>query len=205
MWPLGDYERLVSEIKRRENMNIPVTFGILIADYRQVKCREYILNYINRFNYKSDRYINFYLPGYLEEDISRKRKDKIRIHEKEYYFDEEIYMRFLYKLESDFEIDYPYNPVLLLLEYDRGNFKKSKRIVIELDKDGADIKLVGELFERIFSYATSSSSINNISNKLMKTEITDGLLDSIIAAIDNSYLTAIYDKANNIAKYKLKK
>jgi hypothetical protein len=46
MWPLGSYDRMVHEIKRRENRDIPVTFGILIADYRQQINREYILNYI---------------------------------------------------------------------------------------------------------------------------------------------------------------
>lgn len=47
MWPLGQYDRLVHEIKRREDNSIPVTFGLLIADYNQQTCREYILNYID--------------------------------------------------------------------------------------------------------------------------------------------------------------
>lgn len=35
MWPLGYYDRIVHDIEERENRDIPLTFGILIADYRQ--------------------------------------------------------------------------------------------------------------------------------------------------------------------------
>lgn len=203
MWPLGQYERLVHEIKRRENRDIPITFGLLVADYQQQKCREYILNYIDRFNYKSDRYINFYLPGYLEENCYSTQQ-KITINKKDYFFNREIYLDFLCKLELDFRIDYPYNPVLILLEYDNGHFSKTRRIIIELDSNGSDIKQVGQVFEKIFEIAKENISINDFSKVLMKDELKGGLLNNIIDGIDNSYLTAIYNKAKDVKKYKLK-
>lgn len=91
MWPLGEYERLVHEIKRRENSDISITFGLLIVDYRQQLNREYILNYINRFNYKSNKYINFYLPGYYEEEIYGSEQT-IKINAKKYYFSDEMFV-----------------------------------------------------------------------------------------------------------------
>ena len=44
---------------------ISITMGILIADYRQTDAREYILNYMNRFDELSGKYIDFYLPTTL--------------------------------------------------------------------------------------------------------------------------------------------
>lgn len=204
MWPLGQYDRLVHEIKRREDNSIPVTFGLLVADFNQQRCRDYILNYIDRFDYKSDRYINFYLPGYLEEDFHG-NNEKITIKKKNYYFGREVYLKFLNKLEDDFMIDYPYNPVLILLEYARGHFSKTKRIIIELDSDGSDIKKAGELFEKIFEIAKKSVSIQDFSKSLQKNSLKQGILDRIIEGIDNSYLTAIYTQTKEVRKYKLNK
>ncbi|OAX50331.1 hypothetical protein [Paenibacillus sp. AD87] len=203
MWPLGQYERLVHEIKRRENLEIPVTFGLLIADYRQQQCRDYILNYIDRFDYKSGKYINFYLPGYLEESFDNS-DEKITIKGKHYYFSSEVYLEFLNKLEADFAIDYPYNPVLVLLEYNKGHFDKAKRIIIELDADGSDIKKSGDVFDKIFTIAKENVDINDFSRALQKDSLKKGMLDKIIEGVDNSYLTAIYNQVKDVKKYKLK-
>ncbi|GIO97184.1 hypothetical protein J14TS5_22700 [Paenibacillus lautus] len=203
MWPLGQYDRLVHEIKRREDNSIPVTFGLLIADYNQQTCREYILNYIDRFNYKSGRYINFYLPGYLEENFYHSN-NKIIIKDKKYYFNREIYLEFLDKLEKDFSIDYPYNPVLILFEYDQGHFSKTKRVVIELDSNGSGIKKVGEIFEKIFELAKTNVNIRDFSKALQKSSLREGMLDKIIEGIDNSILTVVHNQTKNLRKYSLK-
>jgi hypothetical protein len=203
MWALGTYERLVYEIKRRENPDLPVTFGLLIADFDQQKCREYVLNYIDVFNYKSGEYINFYLPGYMEDEMYQSEK-KITIKNKNYYFKREIFHEFLMKLEQDFGIDFPYNPVLILLEYDRGHFKMSKRIVIELDANGSQIERTGEFFEQIFSIARKVVSLDDVSEALVAKQMKNGLLDTIVGMVDNSYISAIYNKYGECKKYKLK-
>lgn len=203
MWALGSYERLVHEVKRRENPDLPVTFGLLIADFDQQKCREYVLNYIDVFNYKSGEYINFYLPGYMEEEMYKSDKT-IAIKGKDYYFNRKTFLEFLMKLEQDFGIDFPYNPVLILLEYDRGHFKMSKRIVIELDANGTQIERTGEFFEQIFSIARKVVSIEDVSAALVTKQLKDGLLDTIVKAVDNSFLSAIYDKHDECKKFRLK-
>lgn len=45
------------------------------------------------------------------------------------------------------------------MEYEQGNFKRTKRIIIELDNEGADIKKTGELFETIFDIAKRNVNI----------------------------------------------
>lgn len=203
MWPLGTYDRMVHEIKHHENPDIPVTFGILIADCRQSLSKEYILNYINRFNYKSDKYINFYLPGYLEEktDVSNKT---ITINGKKYYFNSDLYEEFLLKLEMDFHIDYPYNPVLLLLEYDKGHFSKSKKIYIELDGDSTNIKKTGELFENIFDIAQKYANLRDISGGLTEKTLKSDIVDRIVKGIDKKLISAIHSTGKDIVKYKIK-
>ncbi|OPJ65879.1 hypothetical protein [Clostridium chromiireducens] len=202
MWPLGSYDRMVHEIKRRENRDIPVTFGILIADYRQQINREYILNYIEQFNYKSDKYINFYLPGYLEENFSD-RNEEIIIGDKKYYFSASIYIEFLRKLEEDFDIEYPFTPILLLIEYNKGHFSMSKKVRIELDSESANIKKTGNLFGKIFSIAQKEVNLEEITNNLKKEEFKLGMLDSLVKAIDNGFISAVYDNSKNIRKYKI--
>lgn len=202
MWPLGCYDRMVHEIKRRENRDMPVTFGILIADYRQQINREYILNYIERFNYRSDQYINFYLPGYLEEHRSDRNK-KISIGDKDYYFSARVYDEFLRKLEIDFNIEYPYTPILLLIEYNNGHFSMSNKIRIELDSESMNIKRTGDLFDKIFSIAQKEVNLKEITTDLRKEAFKSGLIDNIIKSLDNSLITAIYDQGKSIKKYKV--
>lgn len=161
------------------------------------------MNYFDRFNYKSGRYINFYLPGYLEENFYHSN-NKIIIKDKKYYFNREIYLEFLDKLEKDFSIDFPYNPVLILFEYDQGHFSKTKRVVIELDANGSDIKKVEEIFEKIFELAKTNVSIRDFSKALQKSSLREGMLDKIIEGIDNSILTVVHNQTKNLGKYSLK-
>lgn len=110
-------------------------------------------------------------------------KKKITIKSKDYYFKREIFLEFLIKLKQNFGIDFPYNPVLILLEYDRGHFKMSKRIVIELDANGSQIERTGDFFEQIFSIARKVVSLDNVSEALVAKQMKNGLLDTIVEMI----------------------
>ncbi len=202
MWPIGDFDRLVNEIKRREEPDYPVTFGVLIADYRQQRCREYMLNYIERFDTVSGKYINFYLPGYIDDDHFA-NENKISIGSKNYYFDSQIYIRFLDKLEIDFGIQYTYNPELILFEYDRGHFGTSKRIVIELDRNGNDIQNVGQLFENVFDIAKQKVRIEEFSKDLSMRDIKAGLFDKLVDSIGINALNNVNLIRTELGRYKI--
>jgi len=202
MWPIGQYDRLYFDIKNRKYPSIPLTFGILVADYRQRKAREYILNYIERFDYLSGKNINFYVPGYVEVD-SNNKKYKIKTRTKKYNFDAKLYLEFLDCLEKDFEISYPYNPVLILCEYSNGDLKDANRIQIELDSDGSKIEQTGKLFEKIFYIAQDNIDLYTFSSHLQTSEIKNSLLNTIISSIDNSIVTAIYEQFSKTKKYKI--
>lgn len=201
MWPVGTYERMVYDIKTRENPYLPVTFGVLIADYRQQKAREYILNYISRFDKLTGKYINFYLPGYLEE--RNYGCDGIDIRGLQYKFSPQEYMKFLESFSYDFDIDYPYNPVLVLIEYDRGHFKFSRKIIIELDGDGSKIEQCGRLIERIVDIAKEYVSLDDFSNQLTQRMVRISLLERIIESTNNSMLISISKGINDAIKYRI--
>ncbi|EHA1007028.1 hypothetical protein ACV30Q_15295 [Clostridium perfringens] len=199
MWPVGSYENMINDIKRGKEKDETITFGILIADYRQQLSREYILNYVDIFNEKSDRYINFYLPGYLEvEEV----KEAIVIEDKKYRFDYFEYKKFLQKLESDFEIEFPYNPVLILIEYKDGHFRKTSKLIIELDGE-SNIKKTGDLFEILFEEAKKEVHLEDIKNGVRNRFIKNGLIDKIVDVWGNRIALLVNSGYKEIRKYKL--
>ena len=103
-----------------------------------------------------------------------------------------------------YEIDYPYTPELILIEYDRGMLKPNKKIIIELDNDNSNIKKTGELFEKIFSIAKECVSMDEFSNKLINYEFKNSIFDTILSAIDNSYISSLATTLKGIRKYKIK-
>ena len=57
---ITDFEELSKVIlKKYEGEGNCITMGILVADYRQSEAREYMLNYLRRFDMLSGKYIDF--------------------------------------------------------------------------------------------------------------------------------------------------
>ncbi len=117
MFATGDFERLKHDIvKRYENNDIKITFGILIADYDQSLAREYILNYLKIFNKKSDKYIDFFIPGYVPYHNHASPTKFIDTGKHRYYFSRELFESFIHEFEGQFDFEYSFNPVLVLVE-----------------------------------------------------------------------------------------
>jgi stress response protein YsnF len=79
----------------------------------------------------------------------------------------------------------------------------SKKVRIELDSESANIKKTGNLFEKIFSIAQKEVNLQEITIKLKKEEFKSGILDSLVKAIDNGFISAVYDNSKNIRKYQI--
>ena len=196
MLPVFQYENFVKRVKQKKREKGVSVFGILICDYRQQLCREYILNYLNRFHKLAGKNIDFYLPGYVQDYPIYEEENRIQIGNENYYFEKEIYEEFLENLSHDFDITFPYNPILILMEYKGGHFKNARKVVIELDSNKRDIKKVGKLFEEIFATAQDKVDLNSMMRKLGKNQVEDNLWDMLIELIDNKYLTKakeVYD------------
>lgn len=202
MYPTGDFDRLKYEVMEWYSGDDPVTFGILIADYDQTLAREYILNYLNIFDNRSNKYIDFFIPGYSEYETSK--SIKLTRTGKKYFFDRNIFEDFIEKFQRYFNYEYEFNPVLLLVEIKNKDFFNSKKIIIELDNEYSDIRHAGVLFQKIFEIAKKYVEIQDFSRELKATYIKDACADSIVNAIDNSLLSEINEQRKNIRRFQIK-
>lgn len=206
MFPTGDFDRLKYEIMEwYSDIDIPITFGILIADYEQSLAKEYIINYMDVFDKRSNRYIDFFIPGYViygsDDDIRTSMKNK---QGDAYCFSRTLFHDFIEKFETYFDYKYEFNPVLILVELKNRNFVGTKKIVIELDSERTSIKKAGVLFNNIFEIAKRYVNITDFSRELTATYLKNTLADSVIDAIDNSMLTELYTQKKNIRVFQIK-
>ncbi|MCL2722109.1 MAG: hypothetical protein FWD47_12340 [Treponema sp.] len=207
MFPTGDYDRFYYDVlERYDNIDTPITFGVLIADYNQGLARDYIVNYLDIFDKNSDKYIDFFIPGYVPyehygKDICKPIHFRNKQGEK-YYFSREAFHRFITEFKNQFDIEYPYSPILVLMELSKDNFTTPKKIIIELDSDNMNIKRSGILFDKIFEIAKQNKNINGFETGLVKTYLKGEWLETIVRAIDNSVLTEMFNQQQNIRSFK---
>lgn len=206
MNPTGAYDRfyndLLDKYGREENQSY-VTFGILIADYNQTDTREYILNYLDHFNRMSEKYFDFFIPGYCDFDFFG--GDPIEINNKKYYFNKRMFDEFYEKLYIDFEIRYTYNPMLIIMAMQIANKKTAQYIVIELDDyNNRSVRRAGELFLEIFDVAKKNSDLLNIRYNFVKTYVRGNLIDSIINIAGSNGLKEICRIGNELKRYSIK-
>ncbi|MFI1242070.1 hypothetical protein ACI2LD_02675 [Enterococcus casseliflavus] len=202
MYAIGTYERFITRIKGNEGEKSDL-FGVLIADIRQQETRGYILNYMDRFNLLSGKYINFYIPGYSVEFAKHWRNKSIFIDGKDYMFNPTEYNKFIENFQSDFNIDFPYKPTLYLIEYERGNFKYSKVAVFELDDTSGSIKNTGEFFEKIFKFAKHDGNFSVVNNRLVLDNIIDYFKENAFSDLGIPYIKFLREVAGRVFKFKI--
>lgn len=202
MFPTGDFDRLKYEVMQWYNDDAPITFGILIADYEQTLAREYIINYMNVFDKKSNNYIDFFIPGYLTygNGIITLMKNK---NGESYCFDRTTFETFVEQFEKYFGFTYEFSPVLVLVELKNKNFIDSQKIIIDLDCDESDIKRAGVMFLDIFDIAKRYVRIEDFSRELTATYIKGSYADTIVNAIGNNILTEINEQRKNVRRFRV--
>lgn len=178
MNPVRTFDQITQEILDKYDYKT-ITVGILIADGNQTAARDYIINYMDKFDKESGKYIDFFVPGYCERisnsPVSIEKRyhpnayEKwicmgdlpmfiIRRNQKAYYFDKFLFDDFIEEMETKMCIEYTYNPMLVLVEVnkskDRGKIEFQNKMVIELDEDSdRGVTRAGILFNRIFEVA----------------------------------------------------
>ncbi len=181
-----------------------VTFGILVADWQMSKAREYIVDYMNRFDQNSGKYIDFMVLGYGEDSKSQNKADKafynrlkkhgpafyLKRTETEYYFDKLAFDDLVREIEERMGIKYTYNPMLILVEEHKNRFNGElefqDRMVIELDKIG--IERVGMLFDKIFELSKETNQLTDISHGLIKHYIKGNSVSYIFKGLKGNWL-----------------
>lgn len=208
MYPTGSFKRFradLLETYKDYGKDEYVTFGILIADYRQTDAREYIYNYIDLFDKESGRYFDFFIPGYGELNYVGDARKCFTIREKDYYFSERLFKDFCAQLSIYFDIKYSFNPMLILMAMIPNKIHTAKCIAIYLDDDkNYGVKRSGVLFRKIFSFAVHDPTIEGFESFFRKTYIMGDCIDSILNLFGKGSLVELKNYSRKYRCYKIK-
>jgi hypothetical protein len=129
--PVRTFDQITQEILDKYDYKT-ITVGILIADGNQTAARDYIINYMDKFDKESGKYIDFFVPGYCERisnsTVSIEKRYHPNAYEKwicmgdlpmfiirrnqtAYYFDKFLFDDFIEEMETKMCIEYTYNPI----------------------------------------------------------------------------------------------
>lgn len=185
------------------------TIGILVADYRQPDCKNYIINYLSDFDTRSGSFIDFYIPGYRlrgNTDYSFLWHFSSATHQDATVeFDCNSFEQAIREIEAVLSVQYTYNPLLILVDVDSNSTRVFKsKIVIELDdNDSHSVRRSGLLFREIFEYAKHDNSIRNISYKLEKFCLAKSAHSIVEHLLQGDYITACATLSRPL-KYRLR-
>lgn len=143
--------RLVESIRRMEielahrqrgdGGNIPITVGILIADYRRQFCKENIINHLERIDRQSGPLIDFYIPGYIRPiSETENQNDQFEFQQQKYCFHKHAFDRFIHELERR-GINVTGRTQLLLVPYENHRLRFREALAFDLEKEEASGKI----------------------------------------------------------------
>lgn len=214
--PVGSYNEIIYKILERYEYGEVVTVGILVADWEQDEARQYIINYMDCFDKKAGKYIDFFIPGYYEkedevifrgdyvranDEVRQGRQDEQaaftlhRLH-KTYYFSRTLYQDFLIEMEYRMKIQLTYNPMLILVEVNqskcRGVVDFQRKLVIELDEDSnRGLRRSGQLFDAIFDFAKEKTGLGAFQNNIRCYYMRGKVVPAIIKFLEGNYIESV--------------
>ncbi len=223
------FENLSERALEKYGEGFPITMGILVADYRQSDAREYILNYLNRFDEKSGKYIDFYLPGYYMFSEESKYEWKHRSHQniciskhcsskkpvfisrlkENFYFDGYLFEDFLRDFENKTAISYTYSPMLILVEVNKSNgygrLEFQNKMVIDLnDGTPCGVRRSGVLFEAIFNIAKHETRLDRFRREIRMYYLKGNAVKTVARFLDGNIIEPLAETAEGIMQYRIK-
>lgn len=230
MNPVRTFDQITQEILDKYDYKT-ITVGILIADGNQTAARDYIINYMDKFDKESGKYIDFFVPGYCERisDSTVSIENRyhpnayekwicmgdlpmfiIRRNQTAYYFDKFLFDDFIEEMETKMCIEYTYNPMLVLVEVnkskDRGKIEFQNKMVIELDEDSdRGVTRAGILFNRIFEVAKQEVGLDRFKQNVRMYYIKGNAVNNIIRVIQGDWLESVENVVGDIKRFRIKK
>lgn len=230
MNPVSTFDEICHGVLQKYGDNEVVTVGILVADWQQDEAKQYILDYMDRFDKKSGKYIDFYIPGYYEktntfngeinkkyhpisfvkwESIPASAAFYLRRENTPYYFDKFLFDDFIDEMEVRMGVNYTYNPLLILVEVDkrngRGLIEFQNKLVIELDEDtNRGLRRAGELFDKIFEIAKKQVNLDRFGSEVRMYYIKGKAVQNIINVLNGEWVEAVTDAANDAKRFRIK-
>lgn len=226
--PVRTFDQITQEILNKNDFET-ITVGILIADGNQASARDYIINYMDMFDRKSGKFMDFFVPGYCEDifdnDVNIERRYHpnaygkwcsyrdipifyIRRNQTAYYFDKFLFDDFIIEMEERMGIKYTYNPMLILVEINKGRdgekIEFQDKVVIELDEDSArGVTRAGSLFDKIFEVAKKEVGLDRFRDNVRMYYIKGHAVKNIINAVQGEWIESIEDVINNVKRFKI--
>lgn len=205
MYTLGTYDRFIQKIKGREGKaKLTNVFGVLLADVRQPDTKSYILNYLDRFHMSSGEYIDFYIPGYFEEENGFYNTEYIGLENEKYFFSNQAYDEFTLKFVNDFGLRANGVPVLYLIEWEKGAFEKSEIIEFNLDGGEYSVKKTVELFDLLFSFTKDKEDLFGINNRMELEKLGNYLTNELIDDLGIPLITVGKNVGKIFMKFKIR-
>lgn len=228
MIPVKGIDAISKNVFQKYKHEDCITFGILVADYRQDEARQYIINYLDMFDQKSGKCIDFFVPGYYQysdssvADYARQYHPNMEVrcgswyltptfsrNSKKYCFDQIVFEDFLRDLEYKMGIKYTYNPMLILVEVKKGRYREQiefqDRIVIELDDDTPrGLRRSGELFDAIFDFAKKEVGLDRYGEMVRVYYIKGNAVNRIARALEGDWIEGVTETLGGVIKYRIK-
>lgn len=230
MNPVCTFDEISKEILKNCGVDAVATFGILIADWEQGDAKEAIINYMDNFDKKSGKYIDFYIPGYYEQFNGKNNELKDRYHPNsyvnfreiedgkaafeltrnhtQYYFSRRLFNEFIMEMEERMGIKYIYSPMLILVEVkqekNRGMLEFQDRLVIDLDRDDKkNIKHTGELFDKIFEVGKKTVNLERFCKEVRLYYIKGKAVKNIVEALSGEWIKPVASVAEDVYSYRI--
>lgn len=230
MYPVSNFDEICGAILENYEYDETVTIGILVADWRQDEAKQYIINYMDRFDKKSGKYIDFYIPGYYEKsrainaEISKKYHPNSCVNlnnisvepafyisrkNTPYFFERVLFENFIEEMESRMMVEYTYNPMLLLVEVNkkkgRGSIEFQNKLVIELDEDSnRGLRRTGNLFDKIFEVAKKEVNLDRFGAGVRMYYIKGKAVKNIVNVLNGEWLEALTDVTGDVVRCRIK-
>lgn len=181
MYPVGSFDRMRQDLWRREyekGTDIPITVGILIADYRRSFCKENVLNQLERFDKKSGSLIDFYIPGYCKtSEIDQHYQEKYVFKRDTYSFSPEYFNEFVDILENC-GIKVTGRTQLILLPYEGNQLLFDHTISFDVETDESEKKIESTklFFESIFQIASETTKFDVFKERIYRSRTVNSCL-----------------------------
>ena len=175
-------EQMETALRMREyqkGTDLPITVGILVADYRRSFCQENIIDQLDRLNKKSGALIDFYIPGYKKTPYSQ-IADLLHITYKgeKYRFSKETFNAFLDALEQR-NIKLTGRTQLLLVPFENGRLLLKDALGFDLEK-GEDVERVGSVklfFDYLIEISKKTTDFEEYRKTIQQDRIKSAFLD----------------------------
>lgn len=181
------------------------TIGILITR-PDLDTGKSILKSLEYFHFRTDKTINFYLPGYgaYWNDTYPDGKVVTEINRVKWSFSNEMFTEFLSDLEKYSKWKYSGESELLLVDFKKGILSFDKIMQFHLDNMIRDnvIYSVHQFFEQLFRVCQDKETLNQVSNAFgldkAKQITKERILDKLPVGLGNIFTQEKYFCVRNM-------